>query len=99
MRLPVADGRTLALVVRHGTVEINGREIARSGQLIVRDRDGSDVQIKANGEATALLLSGEPLDEPVRGHGPFVVNTEAQIAEAIDDFSSGCFGKIAPLVV
>lgn len=99
VRLPVADGRTLALVVLHGTVEINGSEIARSGQLIVLDRDGSDVQIEANGEATVLLLSGEPLDEPIRGHGPFVMNTEAQIAEAIDDFNSGRFGKIAPLVV
>ncbi|WP_028008054.1 pirin family protein [Solimonas flava] len=98
VRLPVADGRTLALVVLHGTVEINGSEIARGGQLIVLDRDGSDVQIEANGEATVLLLSGEPLDEPIRGHGPFVMNTEAQIAEAIDDFNSGRFGRIAPLV-
>ena len=96
VRLPVAAGRTLALVVLRGTVEINGAEIAREGQLVVLDREGADVVVEANNEASLLLLSGEPLDEPIRGYGPFVMNTEAQIAEAIEDFNSGNFGRIAP---
>ncbi len=96
VRLPVAAGRTLALVVLRGTVEINGAEIAREGQLVVLDREGADVMVEANNEASLLLLSGEPLDEPIRGYGPFVMNTEAQIAEAIEDFNSGNFGRIAP---
>ncbi len=96
VRLPVAAGRTLALVVLRGTVEINGAGIAREGQLVVLDREGADVVVEANNEASLLLLSGEPLDEPIRGYGPFVMNTEAQIAEAIEDFNSGNFGRIAP---
>jgi redox-sensitive bicupin YhaK (pirin superfamily) len=96
VRLPVAAGRTLALVVLRGTVEVNGAEIAREGQLVVLDREGADVLLEANNEASLLLLSGEPLNEPIRGYGPFVMNTEGQIAEAIEDFNSGNFGKIAP---
>ena len=96
VRLPVAAGRTLALVVLRGTVEINGAEVAREGQLVVLDREGADVVVEANNEASLLLLSGEPLNEPIRGYGPFVMNTEAEIAEAIEDFNSGNFGRIAP---
>ncbi|MDM4771546.1 pirin family protein [Solimonas sp. SE-A11] len=96
VRLPVAAGRTLALVVLRGTVEINGAEVAREGRLVVLDREGADVMVEANNEAALLLLSGEPLNEPIRGYGPFVMNTEAQIAEAIEDFNSGSFGSISP---
>ncbi len=96
VRLPVGVDRTLALVVLRGTVEINGAEIAREGQLIVLDREGADVTLEANNDVSLLLLSGEPLNEPIRGYGPFVMNTEAEIAEAIEDFNSGNFGRIAP---
>ncbi len=99
VKLPVAAGRTLALVVLRGTVEVNGTEIAREGQLVVLDRDGSDVVLEANNEARLLLLSGEPLDEPIRGYGPFVMNSDAEIAEAIEDFNSGSFGRIPPVTV
>lgn len=96
VRLPVASGRTLALVVLRGTVEINGSDVVREGQLVVLDREGADVVLEANNEVSLLLLSGEPLNEPIRGYGPFVMNTEAEIAEALEDFNSGNFGKIAP---
>jgi redox-sensitive bicupin YhaK (pirin superfamily) len=99
VKLPVAAGRTLALVVLRGTVEVNGAEIAREGQLVVLDREDRDVVLEANNEARLLLLSGEPLDEPIRGYGPFVMNSDAEIAEAIEDFNSGSFGKIAPVTV
>lgn len=95
-RLPVADGRTLAVVVLHGTVEINGAEVAREGQLVVLARDGADVQIEANDVATLLLLSGDPLDEPIAAYGPFVMNSDDEIRQAIIDFRSGDFGRIAP---
>ena len=96
VRVPVADGRTLAVVVLHGTVEINGVELAREGQLVVLARDGADVQIEANDVATLLLLSGEPLDEPIAAYGPFVMNSDDEIRQAITDFRSGDFGRIAP---
>ncbi len=87
-----APDRTLAMVVLDGTVQINGQELARDAQLVQFEADGSAVSIEANNEASLLLLSGEPIDEPVVGHGPFVMNTAAEIHQAIADFNSGRFG-------
>ena len=90
-------GRTAALVVLRGTVQVNGSEIVREAQLVMLDRDAGEVVLEASSDATLLVLSGEPLNEPIVGYGPFVMNSEAQIAEALDDFNSGRFGRIAPL--
>lgn len=95
VELPAQPGHTLALVVLHGTVQINGEEIARSGQLVHMDRDGDSVHLEANGDVTLLWLAGEPIDEPVVGYGPFVMNTDAEIRQAIMDFNTGRFGQIA----
>jgi redox-sensitive bicupin YhaK (pirin superfamily) len=92
--LPVAAGRTLALVVLRGGVSVNGGDAVREAQLVLLDRDGADVVLEASGDATVLLLSGEPIDEPVAQHGPFVMNTQAEIAQAIGDFNSGRFGQL-----
>lgn len=88
------DGWNSALIVLHGTVQVNGEQILREAQMAVLDRTGSMVTIEANSDATVLVLSGQPIDEPVVGHGPFVMNTEAEIVQAIDDFNSGHFAQI-----
>ena len=93
-RFEAKDGRTLALVVLRGTVLLNGETIAREGQLVHFDRAGGGVEIEANSDATLLWLSGEPIDEPVVGYGPFVMNSEAEIRQAVEDFNSGRFGDI-----
>jgi len=93
--LPVADGRTLALVVLKGTVRINSGQPVGEAQLVTFDRCGEDVFVDADSDATVLLLSGEPIDEPVAGYGPFVMNSQAEIAQAVNDFNSGRFGQIA----
>lgn len=93
-RFDLPEGRTLALVVLRGTVQINGTDIAREGQWALLDRDGTAFSVEANGDATVLVLSGEPLDEPIVGHGPFVMNSEREIHDAIDDFNSGRFGRM-----
>ena len=98
-QLRVAAGRTLALVVLQGTVQVNGDAIARDAQLVVLDREAEDVFIEANTDTTLLVLSGEPLDEPIAGYGPFVMNTAEEIRQAIDDFNSGRFGRIPPVEV
>jgi redox-sensitive bicupin YhaK (pirin superfamily) len=54
------------------------------------------VAIKADGDAMLLVMTGEPIDEPVFGYGPFVMNTEAEIREGIAEFNSGKFGALAP---
>ncbi|CAN5338282.1 pirin family protein [soil metagenome] len=88
-------GHTVALVVLHGTVLVNGDAVAREAQLVRLDRDGSDFTLEANSDVTLLVLTGEPIDEPIVGHGPFVMNSRAEIAQAITDFNAGRFVAIA----
>ncbi|MFC6298951.1 pirin family protein [Pseudomonas sp. CCM 7893] len=92
--LDLHAGRNTALVVLKGTVQINGVELAREGQLVLFERDGDQLSLESNNDATFLLLSGEPIDEPIVGHGPFVMNTEQEIHQAFVDFQSGEFGQM-----
>ncbi|HZP87324.1 MAG TPA: pirin family protein [Burkholderiales bacterium] len=94
MQLPLHEGWNAILVVLHGTLMVNGDAIVREGQMVVLDRAGRDATIEANNDSVVLVLAGEPIDEPVVGYGPFVMNSQAQIAEAIADFNSGRFGTL-----
>ena len=88
------EGHNTALVVLKGAVQLNGQEMAREGQLALFDRDGTQVHVEADQDAVFLILSGEPIDEPIVGHGPFVMNSEAEIEQAFVDFQSGRFGRM-----
>ena len=90
---PIGEGRTLALVILHGTVLVNGSEVVREAQMVTFDRAGRDVSIEANNDSVMLVLSGEPIDEPVVGYGPFVMNSESEIRKAIEDFNAGRLGR------
>ncbi|HEY2346737.1 MAG TPA: pirin family protein [Xanthomonadaceae bacterium] len=92
--LRVPEGHTLALVVLHGGVLVNGEQVAREAQFVQFDREGSEIAIEANTDATLLLLAGQPLDEPIVGYGPFVMNTRDEIVQAVTDFNSGKFGSV-----
>jgi len=87
-------GHTVIVVVLKGTVLVNDAEVAREAQFALIGRDGGEVTIEANNEAAVLVLSGEPIDEPVAMHGPFVMNTTDEIRQAMADFQSGRFGAI-----
>ncbi len=89
------EGHTLALVVLHGQVEVNGAR-AQAGQLVHLDRAGTAVQVGASTDATLVWLSGEPIAERIVGYGPFVMNSEAEIHQAIADYNSGRFGRMPP---
>ena len=95
-RFSFPASRTVALVILRGTVQVNGDAVAREGQLVVMDREAGHVSLEANNDATFLVLGGEPLNEPIVGLGPFVMNTQQEIDEAIQDFNSGRFGRIPP---
>jgi redox-sensitive bicupin YhaK (pirin superfamily) len=88
-------GRTLVLVVLRGDVLVNGARGAGDAQYVTFDRAAGDVSIAARSDAKLLLLAGEPIDEPIVAHGPFVMNSEQQIRQAISDFNSGRFGQLA----
>ncbi len=94
LTLDLHEGRNTALVVLHGTIEVNGLESVRQGQLALFDRKGDQMTLQASEDAVVLLLSGEPIDEPIVGHGPFVMNTEQEIHQAFADFQSGRFGQM-----
>ena len=96
-RFSAVDGHTLALVVLHGTVMLNGSAVVREGQLVHFARTGTEVEIEANNDVTLLWLAGEPIEESIVGHGPFVMNTQAEIRQAIDDFHAGRFGEMPGL--
>jgi len=93
--LPLPAGHTAMLVMLTGHVTVNGEQDAGEAEMVLLSREGADVVIHADGDATLLVLTGEPIDEPIFGHGPFVMNNEAEIRQAIDDFNSGRFTRIA----
>ncbi|MEX3777286.1 pirin family protein [Pseudomonas sp. MYb118] len=95
LTLDLHEGRNSALVVLRGTVQVNDQEEVREGQLALFERDGRQISLEANHDAIVLLLSGEPIDEPIVGHGPFVMNSEQEIHQAFVDFQSGRFGRMS----
>ena len=94
VQLPVAAGRNAALVVLRGTLRVNAERDAGPASLVLLERTGENVLIEAREGASVLLLSGEPIDEPIVGYGPFVMNSQADIAESFDDFHAGRFGQM-----
>ena len=92
--LPVADGLNLAVYVRSGAVRVAGTHDVIERNLAVLSREGEGVALRAWEDTSLLVLGGEPIEEPVVAHGPFVMNTEAEIRTAIDDFQAGRLGTL-----
>ncbi len=88
------DGDTLGIVVMQGNLLMNHETQARAGDLIVFSPHNTDVLIESNNNAHFLVLSGEPIREPISAYGPFVMNTRQEIMEAIEEFNSGKFGTL-----
>jgi len=88
------EGWTVQVVVLAGTIQVNGGTILREAQMATLSTEGRGVTIEANNEVKLLLLAGQPIDEPVFGYGPFVMNSREEIVQAIDDFNSGKFGRV-----
>ncbi|MHC9510480.1 pirin family protein [Kangiella sp. M94] len=90
--IEVPAGHNSILLVRSGTVQINDNGIVRAAQGAIFDQEGSSISIEANGDDTkVLLMTGEPINDPVVGYGPFVMNSENEIREAVNDFNNGTF--------
>ncbi|MGH8863104.1 MAG: pirin family protein [Burkholderiales bacterium] len=92
--LATPEGHTTAIIPMHGRALINGAQTAGEAQLAILDRSGDDFTIGVETDATLLLLSGEPLNEPVVGYGPFVMTSDGEIAQAIRDYQIGRFGNL-----
>jgi len=92
--LDVPEGHTLSVVVLSGTIAIDGHDTVREAQTAIFSRDGGAITIEAADDAKLLVLTGEPIEEPVAAYGPFVMNTMAEIKQAMLDFQSGKFGAV-----
>lgn len=95
VELTPPEGRTVSVLVLSGVVEVNGSQIVRAAETVILGPDGGALAIEANGEAKLLILAGEPIDEPVVAHGPFVMNSAEEIRQAMMDYQAGKFGAIA----
>ncbi|MFY9342348.1 MAG: pirin family protein [Planctomycetota bacterium] len=88
-------GHTALLLVQHGTVRVGANDDVAAMQLAILDRSDPALQLEArDDDARLLVMSGAPIPEPVVGHGPFVMNTRAEIHQAIVDFEQGRMGSL-----
>jgi quercetin 2,3-dioxygenase len=90
----IPEGHAAALLFLRGGGLVNGADAVDEGDLAVLDRHGEAVSIEAAADSTILVISGKPIDEPVVGYGPFVMNTEAEIRKAMEDYRSGRMGTL-----
>ncbi len=93
--LPLPDGHTTTFLVLRGEVLVNGESKAGEGDLAIFERTGNGITVNAKTDAKLLVMGGEPFDEPVVGHGPFVMNSRAEIQQAFEEYQLGRMGELA----
>jgi len=94
VELSFPAGYTTALIAVEGSALINGTEKLPLNNLALLERDGETFTVEALEDGIFLVMSGEPIDEPIAQYGPFLMNTQAEIAQAIDDYRQGKFGYL-----
>lgn len=92
--LDLPEGHTAMVAVLSGRITVDGKD-AQEAEIIRFSVKGAGATVRADGDTMLLVLTGEPIDEPVVGHGPFVMTSQAEIHQAIDDFNRGRFGQVA----
>jgi redox-sensitive bicupin YhaK (pirin superfamily) len=95
MTVPLPEGHNTAAFVLQGRVAVNGSHQAGEAELVLYQRQGSSIGIEALEESRLLIMSGEPIDEPIARYGPFVMNTKAELIEAVQDYQAGRMGHLA----
>lgn len=92
--LALPDGHTTTLLVLSGNIRINGQAGAGDGDLAIFERSGSGITVEAKSAAKLLVMDGEPIDEPIVGQGPFVMNSRAEIQKAFEEYQLGMMGEL-----
>ena len=87
VELDLPEGYTTLLFALRGSVDINNSAPLNDVELAFFDQNGKTISLAARKDAMILVMNGEPIDEPIAGYGPFVMNTEEEIRQAIADFN------------
>ncbi|HVI04921.1 MAG TPA: pirin family protein [Sphingomicrobium sp.] len=93
LSLPVPSGHNTLVAVLSGEVTIEGSHVTEA-EVARLSAEGDGVTIHSEESSILLVLTGEPIDEPVAGYGPFVMNNDSEIRQAIDDFNAGRFARV-----
>ena len=94
VELSLPDGHSTSVFVLQGRVSVNGSQPAKEAELVVLNRQGSLVTVEAGGDSRLLIMSGKPIGEPIARYGPFVMNTKAEIIQAVEDYQAGRMGHL-----
>ena len=95
IELSLPDGHSTSVFVLKGRVVVNGAEAAGEAELAVLKRHGSLVALEAKEDSRLLIMSGKPIDEPIARYGPFVMNTKAELIQAVEDYQAGRMGHLS----
>jgi redox-sensitive bicupin YhaK (pirin superfamily) len=93
--LALPDGHSTSVFVLQGHISVNGAASAGEAELIVLKREGSLVTVEAKQDSRLLIMSGKPLEESIARYGPFVMNTKAEIVQAVEDYQAGRMGHLS----
>lgn len=93
--LALPEGHNASILVLQGRASVNGSQGAGEAELIVCTRDGSHVTIDAKENSRLLVMAGEPIEEPIARYGPFVMNTKAELMQAMQDYQAGKMGHLS----
>ena len=94
-QVQVPNGDSFIVLVLAGEVQVDDQSILRSAQTGIFSLAGEQVRLRSLSDSKLLILSGQPINEPIVGHGPFVMNTSSEIQQAIQDYRQGQMGKLA----
>lgn len=94
LKISLSEHFNTALLAIKGSLRINDNNELPQDHLALMENKGTEITLQALEPSTILVLSGTPINEPIASYGPFVMNTTAELHQAIDDFNSGKFGHL-----
>jgi redox-sensitive bicupin YhaK (pirin superfamily) len=95
VQLGMPTGHNTSIFVLQGRASVNGSRKAGEAELIVCKRNGSQVTVEAQEDSRLLVMSGEPIEEPIARYGPFVMNTREELIQAAQDYQAGKMGHLS----
>lgn len=91
--ISLPSGYNTGFLIIEGSVNINGNDV-ETDHFVLFKNDGENIEVKADEDAIILVLSGEPINEPIAAYGPFLMNTWQEVEQAIQDANSGKYGVL-----